>query len=49
MIEEAIKELSKSIKSALDIIEDAFREIRKQAEEGPGNQVTSDESKRQED
>ena len=32
-LEEAIKELSKSIKSALDIIGDAFRKIREQVEE----------------
>jgi len=37
-LNEAIKELSKSIKSALDIIEDALRKIREQVEEEPSNQ-----------
>lgn len=32
-LDEAIKELSKSIKSALDIIGDAFRKIREQVQE----------------
>lgn len=41
-LDEAIKELSKSIKSALDIIEDAFRKIRKQVEEESSNQAISD-------
>ena len=37
-LDEAMKELSKSIKSALDIIGDAFRKIREQVEEEPSNQ-----------
>ena len=37
-IEAAIKELSKSVKSALDIIGDAFRKIREQVEEEQSNQ-----------
>lgn len=37
-IDEAIKELTKAIKSAVDIIEDAFRKIREQVEEEPSKQ-----------
>lgn len=38
-LDEAMKELSKSIKSALDIIGDAFRKIKEQIEEEPSNQL----------
>lgn len=38
-LDEVMKELSKSIKSALDIIGDAFRKIKEQIEEEPSNQL----------